>query len=46
MSEFVQMIKLPLNSFVFLGGFKKDYISGKDEFLVCLIVKMIPLGGI
>jgi hypothetical protein len=45
-SEFVQMIKLPLNNCFILRGFKKDYISRKDEFILCLIVKMISLGGI
>ena len=38
MSESIQMIKLPLNNFFFLGGFKKDHISRNDELLVCLIV--------
>jgi hypothetical protein len=45
-SEFIQMIKLSLNNFVILRGFKKYYISGKHEFLVFLIIKMISLGGI
>jgi hypothetical protein len=38
MSESIQMIKLPLNNFFILGGFKKKYISGKNEFLVYLII--------
>jgi hypothetical protein len=46
MSEFVQMIKMPLNNFIFLGGFNKYYIFEKDEFLVCIFIKMISLGGI
>jgi hypothetical protein len=41
MSEFIEMIKLPLNNFVILGGLKKHYIYGKNEFLVYLRYKWI-----
>jgi hypothetical protein len=40
------MIKMSLNSFVILGGFKKNHIHGKNELLVYLIVNKIFLGGI
>jgi hypothetical protein len=46
MSESFQMIKMSLNGFIFLVGFKKDHISINNKFLVCLILKTIPLGGI
>ena len=40
------MIKTSLNNFFILGGFKKNYNFEKNELLVYLIVKTIPLGGI
>jgi hypothetical protein len=43
MGESIQMIKLPLNNFIILSGFKKNHVSRKNEPFVYLITKTIFL---
>ena len=40
------MNKLSLNRVIIFGGLKKNDISRKYEFLICLILETIGLSGI